>query len=76
MSECAFECVQEIPLADAVTISKGYCGAAAAALNKLAGANDPANIESPEAPASPATISRRLSNLSPKILRRLKCVAA
>src|ERR1700743_1450905 len=64
-----------MPLSDAATISNGYCGASAKLRNKLAGDKGPANIESPEV-ASPATISRRLSNLSRKSLRRLKFVAA
>jgi hypothetical protein len=71
-----------MPLSDAATISKGYCGtlavpvAVVAARSKPALDSDPANMESPEVAPSPATISRRLSNLSRKNLRGLKFVAA
>src|ERR1700761_4123426 len=74
-----------MPLSAATTSSNGYCGApvTAAALcgvnaarSKPDGDNEPANAESPEVAASPATISRRLSNLSRKGLRRLKFVVA
>jgi hypothetical protein len=65
-----------MPLSDAATISKGYGGAFAKLCNKLAAGVELANAESPEVAASPATISRRLSNLSRKNLRRLKFVAA
>src|ERR1700722_13223607 len=65
-----------MPLSDAATISNGYCGASANPRNNPAGDNGRANTESPEVAANPATISRRLSNLSRKSLRRLKFVAA
>src|SRR6202000_1733320 len=65
-----------MPLFDAGTISNGYRGVSVAARNKFAGDNDPANSESPEVAASPATISRRPRKPARKSLRRLKVIPA
>src|SRR5580693_7184433 len=68
-----------MPLADAGTISKGYCGATTsefmAARYRHVG-EKPANAENAEVAPSLAIISRRLSNLSGENLRRLKVVAS
>src|SRR3984957_7324401 len=74
--ERSFACVHAMPLSDEATISNGYCGAAVTFANNLCGDEKPADTESAEVAASPATISRRLSSLLRKELRRLKFVAA
>lgn len=61
---------------DVGTIPNGCCGGAVAACRRLAGETESANAEIAEAAPSPAIISRRLSNLLRKHLRRLKVVAA